>query len=147
MGDTGWRVFLAAILKHTESVVRGRSSQSDRDQVKEPFGAIQIDAVSRMLSNQGNLWVSLGTATKLIDVSDDTIERRAMEWRPEPETHRIRYKLLVLGEYTRANRRYYLPDVIGLLQDPRLHRRGRPRKITPLRQQPSLVAQPAPELH
>ena len=98
-----------------------------------------------MINRDGKVWGSLKSATSLIDVSDETIERRALLWQKEPEAYRVRYKLLVLGEDTRANRRYYLPDVLALLGDPRLHRRGRPGKLNPPQQDSAPVLEPTPE--
>jgi integrase len=51
----------------------------------------------------------------MIDVSTDTILRRAVPWQPEPVRHRIRYKLLVLDTGTRQERRYFASDVESLL--------------------------------
>jgi hypothetical protein len=60
-------------------------------------------------------WVSLGTSAALIDVSNDTILRRAVLWQLERVPSRIRYKLLKLDIGTRQERRHLAPDVEALL--------------------------------
>jgi hypothetical protein len=64
-------------------------------------------------------WGSLSKAAGIIDVSDDTILRRAVEFdgdvdeieqHPCPEG-KIRFKKLKLGKGTRQECRYYLPDL------------------------------------
>ena len=62
-----------------------------------------------------NVWLSRKEAAKKISVSTDTIDRRAIPWRDDPERHRIRFKLLRLGAETRQERRYFEPDVEALL--------------------------------
>src|ERR1035441_6353252 len=60
-------------------------------------------------------WVSLGTAAALIDVSKDTILRRAVPWQLERVPNRIRFKLLKLDPGTRQERRYLARDLEALL--------------------------------
>jgi len=65
------------------------------------------------------LWASLSGAAEFIDLSPDSILRRALEYRGDPdEIHlhpcpegMVRYKKLKLGKNTRQERRYYLPDL------------------------------------
>lgn len=65
------------------------------------------------------LCVRLSGAAEFIDMSTDTILRRAVEFHGDPdEIHlqpcpegMIRYKKLKLGKNTRQERRYYLPDL------------------------------------
>jgi hypothetical protein len=69
--------------------------------------------------NEENLWGSLSKAAAVVDVSDDTILRRAVEFTEDPDeiedhpcpARKVRFKRLDLGEGTRQERRYYLPDV------------------------------------
>lgn len=65
--------------------------------------------------NDTRLWFSAGTAAEFVDVSPDTVHRRAIPWRELPMPGKIRFKLLKLGEGTRQERRYYKPDVEALL--------------------------------
>ena len=63
-------------------------------------------------------WLSLGSAAEYLDVSTDTILRRAVPWpkdNGDPIPGRIRYKKLMLGEKTRMERRYYKPDLEAFL--------------------------------
>jgi hypothetical protein len=63
-------------------------------------------------------WLSLGSAAEYLDVSTDTILRRAVPWpkdNDDPIPGRIRYKKLMLGEKTRMERRYYKPDLEAFL--------------------------------
>lgn len=53
----------------------------------------------------------------MIDVSKDTILRRSVPWRDERILHRIRYRLLVLDQGTRQERRYLASDVAALMSD------------------------------
>jgi len=65
------------------------------------------------------VWASLSGAAEFIDVSTDTISRRAVEFLGDPkQIHlqacpdgKVRYKNLKLGEDTRRERRYYLSDL------------------------------------
>ncbi len=63
-----------------------------------------------------NIWLSRREAARKISVSTDTIERRSIQWRPEPVPGKLRYKLLKLGEDTWRERRYFEPDVEALLE-------------------------------
>jgi len=66
------------------------------------------------------LWASLSGAAQLVDVSTDTILRRAVEFLGNPnEIHRqpcpegmVRFMKLRLGKDTRQDRRYYTPDLL-----------------------------------
>jgi hypothetical protein len=73
-------------------------------------------------------WLALESAAAYIDVSPDTIKRRRIPWQEEPVRHRIRFKLLELGDGTRSKRRYYRPDLEALLVGPPIHA-GRPQKL------------------
>jgi len=57
------------------------------------------------------VWLSLAKAAEYLDVSKDTVLRRAVEWTDEPVPGKVRTKYLVLGADTRQDRRYYLPDL------------------------------------
>jgi len=66
------------------------------------------------------LWASLSGAAQLVDVSTDTILRRAVEFlgnpneiqlQPCPEGM-VRFMKLRLGKDTRQDRRYYTPDLL-----------------------------------
>jgi len=56
-------------------------------------------------------WLSLAKAAEFLDVSKDTVLRRAVEWSDEAVPGKVRTKYLVLGNDTRSDRRYYLPDL------------------------------------
>ncbi len=60
-------------------------------------------------------WLSLSSAAEFLDVSTDTVLRRAVEWTDSPIPGKLRYKCLKLGEGTRMERRYYRPDLETLL--------------------------------
>lgn len=71
--------------------------------------------------SEKTMWASLGGAAAYIDVSPDTILRRAVPW-PEkrgmphydpgdPVPGKVRWKFLKLGEHTRQDRKYYVPDL------------------------------------
>ena len=57
------------------------------------------------------VWLSLAKAAEYLDVSKDTVLRRAVEWTDEPVPGKVRTKYLVLGADTRQDRRYYAPDL------------------------------------
>ena len=60
-------------------------------------------------------WLSRKGAAEKLDVSLDTIERRAIPWQDEPLAGKLRYKYLKLGDETRQDRRYCEEDVEALL--------------------------------
>jgi hypothetical protein len=60
-------------------------------------------------------WLSRRGAAEKLDVSVDTVERRAIPWQEEPVTGRLRYKYLKLGDQTRQDRRYCEEDLDALL--------------------------------
>ena len=60
-------------------------------------------------------WLSRKGAAEKLDVSVDTIERRAIPWQDEPVLGKLRYKYLKLGEETRQDRRYCEEDLDALL--------------------------------
>lgn len=74
--------------------------------------------------NEKPTWARLSCAAAIIDVSDDTILRRAVLFVGKPsEIHlhpcpagRIRFLNLKLGEKTRQERRYYVPDLMQWLK-------------------------------
>jgi hypothetical protein len=76
-----------------------------------------------VLMNDQKLWASLSGAAELIDVSVDTILRRAVDYEAEPEKihlypcpqGKVRRKKLKLGEGTRQDHRYYTPDLLKWL--------------------------------
>jgi hypothetical protein len=72
-----------------------------------------------VIMSERKLWASLSAAAEFIDLSTDSILRRAVEFRGDPdEIHlhpcpegKVRYKKLKLGKDTRQERRYYVPDL------------------------------------
>ncbi len=70
-------------------------------------------------SIEEKLWVGLSKAAEYLDVSDDTILRRAVPYNGDPEEiglhpcpeGKVRCMQLNLGKGTRQQRRYYLPDL------------------------------------
>lgn len=65
--------------------------------------------------NSNGMWLSLSGAAEYLDVSTDTLGRRATEWQNEPVVGKVRWKYLKLGDNTRMERRYYAPDLDALL--------------------------------
>ena len=65
------------------------------------------------------VWLSAKEAAKKLSVSTDTIERRAIPWQVAGESHKVRYKYLVLDEGAEPVRRYYESDVEALLYEPK----------------------------
>jgi hypothetical protein len=70
-----------------------------------------------MKTDLSTLWFSASGAANFLDVSTDTILRRAIPWPKDnnPILGKIRYKRLKLGENTRQERRYFRPDLESLL--------------------------------
>jgi hypothetical protein len=70
--------------------------------------------------SKNKLWASLSGAAEIIDLSTDSILRRAVEFTGDSdEIHlhpcpkgKVRWKKLKLGEETRQERRYYTPDLL-----------------------------------
>ena len=60
-------------------------------------------------------WLSRKGAAEKLNVSVDTIERRAIPWQDDPVPGKLRYKCLKLGEETRQDRRYCEEDLEALL--------------------------------
>jgi hypothetical protein len=60
-------------------------------------------------------WLSRKGAAEKLDVSVDTIERRAIPWQENPAPGKLRYKYLKLGDQTRQDRRYFEEDLEALL--------------------------------
>lgn len=56
-------------------------------------------------------WLSLQRAAAHLNVSKDTILRRATNWQDQPIKGRVRRKKLQLGDHTRQDSRYYRPDL------------------------------------
>lgn len=77
----------------------------------------------RSMPTEDKKWAGLSGAAELIDVSVDTILRRAIEYPGDPtEIHlhpcpegKVRFKKLKLGKNTRQERRYYTPDLFSWL--------------------------------
>lgn len=65
--------------------------------------------------NDLKIWLSASAAAEFLDVSTDTIHRRAVPWQDSRMPGRIRFMLLRLGEGTRMERRYHKPDIEALL--------------------------------
>ena len=61
------------------------------------------------------IWLSLASAAEFLDLSRDTVLRRATEWQEYSVPGKVRYKYLKLGEGTRMERRYYRSDLEALL--------------------------------
>ena len=76
------------------------------------------------IMGERTLWASLSGAAEFIDLSPDSILRRAVEFTGDPDNihlhlcpeGKVRYKKLKLGKDTRQERRYYVPDLTRLLQ-------------------------------
>ena len=77
------------------------------------------DATSPVNRINVTIWLSAKEAAKKLSVSTDTIERRAIPWQDAGEPYKVRYKYLVLSEGAEPVRRYYEPDVEGLLCEPK----------------------------
>jgi hypothetical protein len=71
--------------------------------------------ILRRRMNSNGMWLSLSGAAEYLDVSNDTLGRRATEWQNEPVIGKVRWKYLKLGDNTRMERRYYAPDLDALL--------------------------------
>jgi hypothetical protein len=74
----------------------------------------ETESIIRPMQTKSTDWLSLGSAAEYLDVSTDTILRRAVPWprdSDEPIPYKIRYKVLQLDEDTHADRRYYRPDL------------------------------------
>ncbi len=69
-------------------------------------------------------WLSKQQAAALIDVSHDTIERRAIPWTEQPVRFKVRFKYMKLDAESRPLPRYYRPDVEAFLLEPK--KRSRP---------------------
>ena len=79
------------------------------------------------------VWLSLAKAAEYLDVSKDTVLRRAVEWTDEPVPGKVRTKYLVLGADTRHDRRYYLPDLERLLSaNPRTNHGHASSRLVPV---------------
>ena len=65
------------------------------------------------LKERYNTMGQFSGAAVYIDVSVDTISRRAIEWPKDgqPLPAKVRWKPLKLGEGTRQEHRYYVPDL------------------------------------
>lgn len=74
----------------------------------------ETEPIMRPMQTKSTDWLKLSSAAKYLDVSPDTILRRAVPWprdSDEPIPYKIRYKKLQLDEDTQADRRYYRPDL------------------------------------
>jgi hypothetical protein len=67
------------------------------------------------MNKLSSLWLSLSAAAEHLDCSKDTILRRAVPWEDAHVARMIRFKYLKLGQNTRMERRYYVPDLDELL--------------------------------
>lgn len=87
-----------------------------RLQVREPHP--QLTALELAEEFDDARWVKAKSLAALLDVSRDTIERRAVAWQETPVPHRFRYKWLQLDAATPPERRYFLRDAEQCLFDP-----------------------------
>jgi hypothetical protein len=60
-------------------------------------------------------WLALAGAAAYVDVSVDTISRRAIAWQDSPVPGKLRWGYLKLGEQTRQERRYLVDDLDALV--------------------------------
>jgi hypothetical protein len=74
-----------------------------------------FNATRNPLPDDVNTWLSLKSAAAKLDLSEDTILRRAINWCPERVPKRIRYKHLRLDDNTREERRYFERDLEAML--------------------------------
>jgi hypothetical protein len=70
---------------------------------------------SKLCPHSIAMWLSLSSAASYLDVSVDTMSRRAAEWSEKFIPDKVRWKHLKLGEGTRKERRYFVPDLEALL--------------------------------
>lgn len=65
-----------------------------------------------------NKWLSLSGSAEYLDVSTDTVLRRAVPWSDDYVPGKVRWKYLKLGEGTRQERRYWVEDLGAMLVKP-----------------------------
>src|ERR1700690_711991 len=84
-----------------------------------PGGGVVLNAMNKV-------WVKCVTVADYLDVSRDTIERRAIEWDDKVGyvPHRFRYRLIELNEGKPGQRRYYFADAEAFLRNPPSRRKG-----------------------
>jgi len=61
------------------------------------------------------MWPLPSGAAEHLDVSNDTLRRRATQWQNDPVIGKVRWTYLKLGDNTRMERRDYVPDFDALL--------------------------------
>jgi hypothetical protein len=95
------------------------SRQINRDAHARPYQNrerfVKKNAPQLFMNVLSRNWLSRKGAAEKLDVSVDTIERRAIPWQDEPVPGKLRYKHLKLGEETRQERRYCEEDLEALL--------------------------------
>ena len=87
-----------------------------RRQAREPHPQLTAPELAEEFDDAR--WVKAKSLAALLDVSRDTIERRAVAWQETPVPHRFRYKWLQLDPTTPPERRYFLRDAEQCLFDP-----------------------------
>src|SRR3974390_903443 len=63
-------------------------------------------------------WVRCSTLCNYLDISDDTVLRRAVPWQDDPVPHKFRFKELLLDGGGEPQKRYWFPDAVSFLRNP-----------------------------
>jgi hypothetical protein len=92
--------------------------------VKQRTPEIEIDPHDR--------WVKCATVCNYLDISDDTVLRRAVPWQDDPIPFKFRYKEMTLDAGGKPEKRYWLPDVVGFLRHPPTSQRSKKLEFTPV---------------
>jgi hypothetical protein len=92
--------------------------------VKRRYPEIEIDPNER--------WVKCATLCNYLDISDDTVARRATPWVEEHVPHKFRWKEMSLNEAAKPEKRYWFPDALAFLRQPNTSRRVKSLDVTPV---------------
>jgi hypothetical protein len=68
--------------------------------------------------NPDERWVKCATLCAYLDISDDTVTRRAVAWQDDPVPHKFRFTEMVLNEGKEPEKRYWFPDAKAFLRNP-----------------------------
>jgi hypothetical protein len=77
-------------------------------------------------------WVRCVTLCNFLDISADTVARRATPWQETPVPHKFRFRELMLDAGAKPEKRYWFPDALSFLRNPPPSQLSRRLSVAPV---------------